>query len=992
MRQEAQVPIVQKTYYDELYILADSDKDGMIGLKDAGFFRKSALPDETLREIWQLADVKNGVLDIEDFIVALKLISLAQLGAPIQLDSIRAMPVVPPPKLQDVASIQFDWVVPPNEKNNYIDIFTKNDEDADGFINGDQAKVIFSASRLPSKLLGHIWFLSDMNGDQKLDCQEFIIATFLIRSLLKGYELPTRLPDSLIQSSRYISNAGVPSPKIPDWLIPPAERIIYEDVFNKNQQNGSINAMQAKGLFEKSGLPMQDLRQIWDLADYNHDQLFDKQKFVIAMFLISQRKKKKELPTTLPVVLLESSKSTFQPMSIVAQSPNVESQVSDAVKSGKYNFDLDDIVSKTTPVAGATPMSSQSGLVGEDDHSKSVTKSPVSMVSAVAPQATMPQQQLSAAAQFPITIPPPQQQQQQQLALPPQQQQAQPQSQQLQPSAQQAQFQNFQITQTKESIERVRQQTAEKDRLLNDLRKQFIEESNQSIEMNKALQVESLALDETLKQIHEHEEKLAAQRQSNIQIKERISSTRVDIKAANSQLDQITKMLKDKSAQYEEESESLAMLESDLGDKQQELVRYQKEVEALAKSIEALKQQKVERRQEMVQTNKAVVDAKADVKRLNEEFKQLKVQQTISPPTTTTTTTTSTTSPASVVKMSTDSFTSAPVTAPAQTESTDDGWSLFETIKVQTVTPVSSPIVEKSSTTTTTATTTTNPLKASGANSVQQPPATATSSNNNNFFFNDDKFNSFDNDQFSFSSTLPNPFNTTASDDSSSLSHKADAGSELSFTDHSNLFGNSTFGPASSSFDTFEAFQSANDPFGSLITNPGFSNQDTFIKSHSHVAAPSNQPSSSSTAATTTSTNNLFASEPITSSVVVTPNSKSDSVTKDNVADMFTTVVGTETVGFEDSFDDNFHVAAVVPSTEPTPFNTPFNSVTADDLFGSTPFGPVTTTSGNEQPNISAMAAANSSFFFDDTSFTERFSSNNVFATAFEDTSFNPTN
>ncbi|EFA85490.1 EPS15 domain-containing protein [Heterostelium album PN500] len=110
MRVESQVPPVQRTYYEELFKSADLDRDGEIGVTDAAFFRKSMLPNETLGEIWMLSDVKNGKLDIDDFIVALKLISLAQLGAPISLDSIRMMPVVPPPKLQEVAPMPFDWV------------------------------------------------------------------------------------------------------------------------------------------------------------------------------------------------------------------------------------------------------------------------------------------------------------------------------------------------------------------------------------------------------------------------------------------------------------------------------------------------------------------------------------------------------------------------------------------------------------------------------------------------------------------------------------------------------------------------------------------------------------------------------------------------------------------------------------------------------------------------------------------------------------------
>ncbi|KAK5578335.1 hypothetical protein RB653_008005 [Dictyostelium firmibasis] len=358
MRNEAQVPPAQKVYYEELFQIADADKDGVVGLSDASFFRNSMLSNEVLRDIWQLSDVNNGYLNIEDFFVALKLVSLAQMGAPVTLDSIKLIPVIPPPKLNDIPPLKNDWIIGNSEKQNYIDLFNKYDEDSDGFILGTQAKTIFGTSGLPTKMLSHIWNLSDVGKDQKLDCQEFIIATFLIRSVLKGYELPNKLPESLVTSSHYISSAGVPSPKIPEWLIPPPERVIYEDLFNKNQQGGIFTGSQAKVLFEKSGLSNQDLKLIWDLADYNQEQVLDKHKFVIAMFLISQRKKGKELPQTLPQLLMESSKSTFNPSSITSPPPqsspqsisSSSQQQQQQVGDSKYNINLNELVSNTSSI------------------------------------------------------------------------------------------------------------------------------------------------------------------------------------------------------------------------------------------------------------------------------------------------------------------------------------------------------------------------------------------------------------------------------------------------------------------------------------------------------------------------------------------------------------------------------------------------------------------------------------------------------------------
>ncbi|EGG17885.1 EPS15 domain-containing protein [Cavenderia fasciculata] len=637
---EAQVPPAQKSYYEELFQLADIDRDHVIGPGDASFFRKSSLADETLKDIWNLADVKDGYLDLEDFIVALKLISLTQLGAPVTLDSIKAMPVVPPPKLLDVPPIKFDWIVPQSEKNNYVEIFNKNDDDSDGYISGQQARSLFSSSGLPMKILGHIWYLSDMNADQRLDCQEFIIATFLIRSVLKGYDLPSKLPDQLIQSSHYVSSVGVPSPKVPDWLIPPAERIINEDIFNKNQQNGAISGKQAKVIFEKSGLPVQDLKVIWDLSDYDQAQWLDKQKFVIAMFLISQRKKKKEFPTSLPQILIESSKSSYLPIS---PPPIVEQSNDNKTSSGKYNIDLADIVSKTEPVMGGgmpSPVSQQQPQEFMNNNNS---------ILPVVDQQPNP-------LRTSLTIPPPPsastQHQQQQfynnqgmvgsgsgsvskqspIQQHHQQQQIHSMSAPITPQQQQVYMQSPAQVQAKEAIERVKQATLEKEKSLADLKQQFIEESKATLELQQQLAAETQILEEVSADMRQCEDNLQLQKQETMAVKEKISSVRVEIKMNKSQLEQVKKLLSEKTEQFEEQNESLSSLQNDLQEKKADLEKYNQEVEKLIAQIESIKSLKSDSKGELKQVNSALTSAKGQVSQLTDEFKQLKTQANIQSP------------------------------------------------------------------------------------------------------------------------------------------------------------------------------------------------------------------------------------------------------------------------------------------------------------------------------------------------------------------------
>ena len=52
--------------------------------------------------------------------------------------------------------------------------------------------------------------LADVNADGKIDRREFIIAMFLIKRKLQGYELPLTLPLSLLRSSDSATSPPLP--------------------------------------------------------------------------------------------------------------------------------------------------------------------------------------------------------------------------------------------------------------------------------------------------------------------------------------------------------------------------------------------------------------------------------------------------------------------------------------------------------------------------------------------------------------------------------------------------------------------------------------------------------------------------------------------------------------------------------------------------------------------------------------------------------------
>ncbi|KAH6313414.1 hypothetical protein HBI38_156800 [Parastagonospora nodorum] len=225
-------------------------------------FEKARLPNEVLGRIWNLSDTEQrGALNVTEFIIAMHLLASYRTG------NMKALPNALPPGLYEAASRrgqlppppgrpdqstiprQFsgqnaprqgsplarppfgapppaaqptgsDWLISPQEKSSYDNLFKGVDTTGRGFITGDQAVRFFSDSGLPEDVLAGIWDLADINSEGQLSRDEFSVAMYLIRQQRKGDALPTTLPPSLIPPSlRTAANQAVP---VPAQAAPPA--------------------------------------------------------------------------------------------------------------------------------------------------------------------------------------------------------------------------------------------------------------------------------------------------------------------------------------------------------------------------------------------------------------------------------------------------------------------------------------------------------------------------------------------------------------------------------------------------------------------------------------------------------------------------------------------------------------------------------------------------------------------------------------------------
>ncbi|RAL12086.1 EF hand domain protein [Aspergillus homomorphus CBS 101889] len=230
-----------------LFEKSDVAKTGVLSGETAKqIFERARLPNEILGRIWMLADRRQqGALDATEFVIAMHLLTSYKSGA------MRGIPQTLPPGLYDAASRrgsirssvgsrqgldvppvpaipkQFtgpqrtqspinrpfgsplaaqstggDWLISPQEKAMFDNIFATVDTAKVGSVSGDQAVAFFMGAQLPEETLAQIWDLADIDADGRLTKDEFAVAMYLVRQQRTGkVPVPQTLPPALIPPS-----------------------------------------------------------------------------------------------------------------------------------------------------------------------------------------------------------------------------------------------------------------------------------------------------------------------------------------------------------------------------------------------------------------------------------------------------------------------------------------------------------------------------------------------------------------------------------------------------------------------------------------------------------------------------------------------------------------------------------------------------------------------------------------------------------------------
>eukprot|EP01135_Chromosphaera_perkinsii_P000661 Nk52_evm28s147 gene=Nk52_evmTU28s147 len=336
--------------YQQLFSIADVNGKGQVMGGDAvPFFQKSKLDITVLQKIWTLADNQEaGFLDKKSFFVALKCISLFQMGE--NFDAGRFGKESPIPTFEGIqikqqqvpssssatsspvkapgAAGPFDWKINKEQKSKYENHYSSLNP-VNGMIGADAARNFLMESKLPVTSLMKIWELSDMDQDGQLNKEEFFIAMHLTFAGLRGQDiasLPNSAPKDLIVSAKEATQEDLPplppmpaqpslaslgntgslvsqgsflgsptshSPGGAGWIVSNEEKSRYDVFFNNadSDKDGLVTGAEAREVFIGSKLPAGILGHIWNLVDIGGTGQLNSEQFALAMMLINKKLK-----------------------------------------------------------------------------------------------------------------------------------------------------------------------------------------------------------------------------------------------------------------------------------------------------------------------------------------------------------------------------------------------------------------------------------------------------------------------------------------------------------------------------------------------------------------------------------------------------------------------------------------------------------------------------------------------------------------------------
>eukprot|EP00871_Galdieria_phlegrea_P004970 jgi/Galph1/5474/GphlegSOOS_G4158.1 len=238
--QLVQLSAFEESRYEQLWKKASRGDPYLSGKLAKAFFEKAVgVNRPALKRIWSIADTEHrGMLDREEFFVALRLLAIKQRGSEpsvYSLQRFRGMQLLPefnweseksPVPSSNAAIVEnteenmtqdnnsvtasrtspVSWSITEQQRNQYDHIFDELDWARGSLVSFSQAYDYFSKWEIPDHLIQRSLKLADISGDESLDKREFRIAAHLCTIAKTGGQLPSELPYSLSMEYNYPLN------------------------------------------------------------------------------------------------------------------------------------------------------------------------------------------------------------------------------------------------------------------------------------------------------------------------------------------------------------------------------------------------------------------------------------------------------------------------------------------------------------------------------------------------------------------------------------------------------------------------------------------------------------------------------------------------------------------------------------------------------------------------------------------------------------------